>query len=612
MSHSIAPHTAAPDAELYCCRPLELTPLDSGRVLATLLAEREQVVLSAGVARLADSCRRFASLLEHAHACAATGQHEAQVARVLQGLIDGGLLMSKHSFVEALHAQDGQVAPAPLLRTIGMPTCRRVEGLRRGLDSYLENAIRYGHEVRAIIADDTPEPSGRASGRAALELLARLRGCEILYAGADEKRAFVERLALSCGVERRILDFALFGLPGAGPTFGGNRNALYLASAGECFFSADDDTLGGFLVPSGAAPGLCFSSHEDPTHVRMARPGQPLCGEPQSIDLFALHQRVLGRRVADVVPKSSELVHFEDSEARLLALLERGEGRIHVSWMGIAGDSGAASCRYYLHNRYTDRSGIRTDDDYRAYCQSRTILRAPQRLVLGTGTYCQTTALALDGAALLPPLFPTERGEDVLFGATLRLIHPGSLTAYHPCAVTHAPIEQRAARAPAEFGKDDGSAGHVPFSTLVLCLLDFFIPPLGKNSAEELLGALGKHFTALGRLPAAELALVIRDGYNMRIAKGVRSLEHHLRHESDALPPAYRDELRMLIDRLVASIERGEPLPREFVEGRTPTEALTFMQRQLMAYGELCASWPTIVRASQSLNLGGQGLAVRA
>jgi hypothetical protein len=56
------------------------------------------------------------------------------------------------------------------------------------------NAIEHGHEVRAIVADDTRDASGQARCRAALGELGRRRDREIRYAGAIEKRAFLDRV----------------------------------------------------------------------------------------------------------------------------------------------------------------------------------------------------------------------------------------------------------------------------------------------------------------------------------------------------------------------------------------------------------------------------------
>lgn len=347
----------------------------------TTLADREQVVMNASLATLASACRSFASLQDHA----AMRSTDDKAVRVLRGLVDGGLLISRRDFIDAL--TEPPASPAPALRTIGMPTCNRVAGMHRGLDSYLMNAIRYGRPVRAVVTDDTRDANVQRRYRDALQELALRHDREILYAGVAEKQTFIDRLVVASGIARPTVDFAFFGLETSGPTFGGNRNALYLANVGEGFFSAADDTVGTLRAPEDAEPGLEFSSYDDPTSVRIFRPGEPVGGQPHDLDLLAMLEQTLGRSVAEIVPRPSADVRADDCGDRLMGLLERGEGRVRLSWMGIAGDSGTRFAQFYLYHPNTQRSGITDDADYRAYCMSRQIFRARaphhrQRLLL--------------------------------------------------------------------------------------------------------------------------------------------------------------------------------------------------------------------------------------
>jgi hypothetical protein len=590
------------EADLYRCRGIEVTPLDSSRVLVTTLADREQVVMNASVANLASGCRRFASLQEHA----TMRSDDDRVMVLLRGLVDGGLLISKRDFVETLRPEC-PVPPGSTLRTIGMPTCDRIEAVRRGLDSYLSNAIRHGRPVRAIVTDDTRAPDGQLRCREVLRELAQCHGREVLYAGVAEKRAFIDRLAVASGVARPTLDFAFFGLEDSGPTFGANRNALYLASIGESFFSADDDTVGSLLAPEDAEQGMGFSSYDDPTRVRMFKPGEALNGQPQDVDLLTMLEQTLGRSVADLVPRTSAQISLDDCEDDLMALLERGEGRVRLSWIGIAGDSGAGSAEFYMHLPHTQRSGMRTDDDYRAYCQSRLIFRAPTRLVVSSGTYCQTTALAFDGAGLLPPYFPTCRGEDLIFGRLLRIISPASLTAYHPLAISHVPHGRRTAVPP----RAPRTVMRGAFHTFVRACLDLFVPLPGLRGETSLLEEVGRHLCAVGTMSPSDFTALVRTMNNRSVGRAARALEHHLLHDGALLPPAYRKDLRATIEMLLAGLERPVEPPQEFADGRTPEQALAFTQRQLAAYGDLSAAWPAIVAASRALQAEGAGLAVR-
>jgi hypothetical protein len=294
--------------------------------------------------------------------------------------------------------------------------------------------------------------------------------------------------------------------------------------------------------------------------------------------------------------------------ADLMTLLERGESRIRVSWTGIAGDSGAGSFHYYLYHQHTDRSSLKTDEDYQSYYRSRTILRAPSRLTIGSGAYNQTTALAFDGTALLPPFFPQSRGEDIIFGAFLHAMSPSSLKAFHPFAITHAPIEKRGvAETPAEKEAMSKRVSRTTFYGVVLALMERFTPPPGQVSDIARLEAIGKYFSMLGAMPAADFIHLLRSIQITGISRGITWSEHHLKSQTDA-PPAYSTDLRNSIRHQIDSLTDENLMPVDF-GAVSRDEVLLRTQSQLGKYGELCAAWPAIVAASRELNAAGRGLA---
>jgi hypothetical protein len=150
------------------------------------------------------------------------------------------------------------------------------------------------------------------------------------------------------------------------------------------------------------------------------------------------------------------------------------------------------------------------------------------------------------------------------------------------------------------------------FHTLVLAGLDLFVPQPGVIGEALLVAEVGRHFCALGTMSPSDFALLVRTMSNRSVGRSVRALEHHLLHEGALLPPAYREDLRAIIEMRLAALERPAELPQEFEDGRTPEQALVFTQRQLAAYGELCAAWPAIVAASRALKANGAGLGVPA
>jgi hypothetical protein len=92
----------------------------------------------------------------------------------------------------------------------------------------------------------TPRKAGSLArwNQQVLSRLARDRGVDIAYAGADEKRALAAALAGDGAIPPDVIEFALFDPEGCGRSTGTNRNAQLLYGAGQLFVSVDGLTRG--------------------------------------------------------------------------------------------------------------------------------------------------------------------------------------------------------------------------------------------------------------------------------------------------------------------------------------------------------------------------------
>lgn len=285
------------------------------------------------------------------------------------------------------------------------------------------------------------------------------------------------RLAAHCSVDPELVTEAIGGDPvssartNALARFGANRNAGLLYAAGAGCLSIDDDILIEPVAARDRQPGLRYSSAPRPfTHSFDAPP--PI---PTDVDLIATHERYLGRTPSEALAEASDA---------LLGGLESGRTRIAAVVSGIHRDSGGAPGIAHLQLDESTRARLLAGGEtaYRDRLASRIGTRVCEMATVGDSGYLITGAYSVDTTRLLPPFMPSGRGEDAVFGFTLRAM--GSASAYLPVALAHRPVDARADAA----GEHLRAATAMRMSSIVLRLLGE-LPP-GEPDATATIGAL--------------------------------------------------------------------------------------------------------------------------
>ena len=129
-----------------------------------------------------------------------------------------------------------------MITTLGFTTRDRPDYLDRCVDSFIRSCRSFGRTPRLLIMDDAVL-GGHASARPVAERIARQHpDLDVGYAGAPEKRAFIDAL-VEKGLPADVIEFALADPERCGYTLGANRNALQLATVGEQVMYIDDDCL---------------------------------------------------------------------------------------------------------------------------------------------------------------------------------------------------------------------------------------------------------------------------------------------------------------------------------------------------------------------------------
>ena len=253
-------------------------------------------------------CVTFATLDQHARArCRELGLPEDQVGPLragLTGLVAAGLLVSHADLRRHLPLPEAG-EESPRVGTVGFVTRDRAATLRRGVESYIENAKRHGRTVDFAVLDDSDSGAAREETRRMLAELGRHHGATLFYAGEDEKRRFAQTLSEEAAVPADTIHFALFDVEGCGRKNGGNVNALVLHAAGDLLLSTDDDTVCQIARAPEGDETLALSSAADPTEVwffpdyEAARRSVRF----EERDVLAIHEQLLGRTIGSCSPR---------------------------------------------------------------------------------------------------------------------------------------------------------------------------------------------------------------------------------------------------------------------------------------------------------------------
>ena len=450
-----------------------------------------------------------------------------------------------------------------------------------------------------IVADDSDLPSQQAANLACLVKLSRSHPeFEFKFAGLPEKHCYSKLLAQHSGIQSDIVNFALFHQEGgAKRACGPNRNALFFETVGECFLSADDDVVCRPSATGDIRQTVEVTSVEDPTRVTLFQDRRALLRQhPDSdVDIIALNESVLGTSLGALFRGRPEIpATFRRLNADSKCRLERGAAKIRVSWNGIYGDSGAKYPAYYLwKDKYTYDQLTISEKLYRKLSLTRQIFRSPTCLTVGTGAYCQSTALAYDHRTILPPFMPL-RGLDVVFGKILVSCFSDSLIAYLPWALLHSPLERRGNSA-----KDLTRSGYaVPYYAVLKALIGMWTSAGFDGDATKALLALGGHLSSIGMFTARDFEEVLQTCLWMSVGRRIERLDRQLRFPE--APHYWSSDIRAHIDvlteRLTPAGLRKSILAEE--SDLAAGERLALAQRLTLRFGQLLQAWPSLIEAA--------------
>jgi len=555
------------------------------------------------------ACNEFKPLQEHLREYARdNGLGSDQVREITHWagqMIEAGLLLPQERLIRrcAEAAGAGSAVDQPVrIEAIAIPTAGHQGRLRRVIDSFAANARAHGRRLGITVSSNGPAP-GAESTAALVSALAREHGIGITLLDESDRLRQAAELTRRAGIDPAIAAFALSDPFQAGFACGANRNAMLLSNAGHPYLSLDDDMVCEMSVPSGldASDGLLVFSSRDgferwfhPEYARAFESRKMLAG-----DYLALHERMLGRRVAGFFPGAAD-VNFVGVSDDLLRRLQETDGRIVATFTGHLGHPGIPTSYYYLTYRRDTLARLtgQGEAQYRAFLASGAVCALVPRMAIADSSLSPGMAIGIDARDLVPPFPPVMHAEDFVWGAALWQCRAAGFAGHLPVAARHDPGPGRGIIAPPFEGARPVALWE--FAHLLRGVLIGWMAPPGALDTAARMDSLGRYLCDVAGSSATEFHEYLRWFAIQHESDKIGYLEACLTEERDA-PDFWRGDVEDYIEQTRHALAEPDfDIPFDMRDKWTGSEARALIQKLILEYGRLLRAWPALFEAARS------------
>lgn len=586
----------------YCMLPASAIPVSRDYVRLCRLTDQHCVTVPVAVAHVASNCRGLHSLEEHKiEIMARLASEDCDfIDDSLIALVNCGFLTKETDIpISGVGKGEGVTLPESVTK-VAIVTSHRTQSLESAVRSLLGNSQRHNQPMQISIFDDSQMDD------AANDNIKMLRGINpptqstIRYAGAGDKLRYISALRDESGVDRRVLEFALFGLPFQRITTGANRNAALLDLVDCPFLFIDDDVTAHIACSTLHRAGVRLSSKPRGVRTEYYANIDDVVGSHRFSDqnVLALHSEYLGRSLADSILRSQIGTLDLDCTARLWLAALNNTGNVAATQMGIIGHSGQASPRRLLYSTGQERAyHFSSEDRYHLARTARHVSRMADIFTITESPFCMTYALGLDNTRLLPPFFPIARNSDGVFGVALRMTNPDLYIGHLPYGILHRNLIEH----PFSPTLVWESAVQATISEIVILLLQKSLIGNTVLKSDERFRAIGRCLMELGRREVPEFWRVIKDGLQIKYAERIAQLQGLLERFNHQ-PAFWAADVRMATNNIVEALaSRDFGVPRDIVGPDDFRQRISLVRDSIHLYGELMDGWPSIREAAKRL-----------
>ncbi|MFW5815907.1 MAG: hypothetical protein ACOCVP_03540 [Wenzhouxiangella sp.] len=432
-------------ASRYIARPFQART--AGQETLILAADSETAVRApVFYTQMLAHCDRLRTIADHAASVMRQfdlpPEQQPAVQQGLSGLVERGLLQDEAGVYAALDpdpaSPKSELRP---LRTLCVRTCERPDDLARLLASlarHLDNTTL----ARVLVLDDARSRAAVAATARVLSAAAIGARVDLVHIDRARRARLVRRISAEAAVDPAALRWLVEGDdddPAA--SYGAGLNLALLLSAGERFVMVDDDALLDPFVLAPPRKGLSLRVAHD-FETRFPDPQEPEPAQFQALDIdpIGAHADLLGRPVGQLASGyglqgghllehlSPQMIH--DFSAR---------PRVRLTTNGTLGDSGTGGMLWlYSLPASALAPWLAAPESYRRLAFSRRAARSTTETQIASSVALMTTTLTgVDNRELLLPVPAKGRGEDLVFGAAIRYLYPGTPCAALPWMLPH-------------------------------------------------------------------------------------------------------------------------------------------------------------------------------
>jgi len=549
------------------------------------------------------SCQQYDSLENHAfriikNSCASYNE----TMNFLSDFVDEGLLSNYHlnCLKNCFSCSHDQIS------SISIITCDRKDSLKQCLEGFIINNVDIGCNLSYYVFDDSQFPINSTYNCQSLLALRNLYNVNIFYADREIKQSFLNNLVKK-GIPEHVLNFAFIPTVNISTTIGANRNYSLLACNGSMTFNVDDDIFCN-IEPLHDKSDISMTSNFDPTSFWFYESRENSLSPASNkydINIAQQHNMVLGKYLQEsffiALGKESEPT-IDSLSYKFIKDFKDNKGKIICSAMGVKGDSGMLSTRYYLYLKGESRERlIKNSTSYETFSLTREIKRGVTKTCIIEGSFAMGGAIGLDNRELLPPFFPVLRHEDGVFMNTLKTIQPYGYIAHIPWVIKHDPPQIR------NTTKSDALRAGITFrvSDIVINCIKTFQCPIYMSSPSLRIRYLGEYLKSLAQLNQSDFLEFIYLIQADDMAHSIHYLDDSLNEYRNA-PEYWITDVCMHINAMTKSIQKKNiAVPSDLPDHLDDDNKLILLKKLLFSYGELLEWWVDILKTSNELiNLG--------
>jgi len=486
---------------------------------------------------------------------------------------------------------------------IAIRTCNRPAYLQRLLLSVSRRQAQ--NPTCVLVFDDSRDATIQQHNQQIVQSAQRRFDYAAIYLGKTWQEEFIDKLVSCSPADAESIRWLLFERPAGVFTGGRMINLIMLALAGHRFTLFDDDYLLDRARHLGQGHSRQLEYSRDPARdllphlsVRDSR----AAGQEFAQDPVEAHMDFLGRRVEDCLQPTGKggesLLDASSAGIPPDRLVLDKNSVILTTVNGQYGVPISPNCFYLFYQPSGKARPAWVDpEQYRLLRRGHAIWNVTHGPVIAGRT--GSTPSGIDNRSMMPPTLPHCKGEDTLFCAMVKYLHPNAAHLYLPWALEHSRKS-----VPWAYVTFDRPQKLMLAKTIWKKVEEFSSLATNAHALEDRLDFLSGHWLKW----AAQPADLLRDEMHESFARGVRwrikVMSECLAQVEDSQSQVHKD-LRRALKQLKIDLEMKGGLPEVEDNPAISNEAerIKWLAGTGHDFGLAVRAWSRLWQAAKDMNV---------